>query len=164
MTTADTPPENQSNDEARPAAFPGLSDSRHMLAIAMTAPRLARRHLGLLNATVTHTHWELGDVVSDAILSDDITDAEATDLNRADLIITGHDDAGHTVHVVAEISVTIETTDVTRSDRRATILRKATGQTVRAVAIGNEAAPDAVAWAGSQQVTIMTIATPANYD
>ncbi len=142
-----------------------LSGDRFEKEVARLATRISRRQLNLVDATVTHIGWDFTTIaVSDIADLDGITDSEAEDLNRADLIITGHDDAGHTVHVVAEISVTIESTDITRSDRRAAILQKATGQTVRAVAIGNEAAPEAIALAGSRQVTILTMPTPANDD
>ena len=142
-----------------------LSGDRFEKEVIRLATRISRRQLNLADATVTHIGWDFTTIaVSDIADLDGITDSEAEDLNRADLIITGHDDAGHTVHVVAEISVTIESTDITRSDRRAAILQKATGQTVRAVAIGNEAAPEAIALAGSQQVTILTMPPPANDD
>ncbi|MCE2500657.1 MAG: hypothetical protein J4G13_07325 [Dehalococcoidia bacterium] len=142
-----------------------LSGDRFEKEVTRLATRISRRQLNLADATVTHIGWDFTTIaVSDIADLDGITDSEAEDLNRADLIITGHDDAGHTVHVVAEISGTIESTDITRSDRRAAILQKATGQTVRAVAIGNEAAPEAIALAGSQQVNILTMPTPANDD
>ena len=141
-----------------------LTGGRYEREVARLAPRYARRQLNLVNATITHTSWEPGDVVSAAVNSDDITDAEAEDLNRADLVITGGDAAGDTIHAIAEISVTVEPTDVIRSARRAVILRKATGQVVHAIAIGNDATPDAITLAKSHNTTILTVPAPAERD
>ena len=141
-----------------------LTGGRYEREVARLAPRYARRQLNLVNATITHTSWEPGNVVSAAVNSDDITDAEAEDLNRADLVITGGDTAGDTIHAIAEISVTVEPTDVIRSARRAVILRKATGQVVHAIAIGNDATPDAIALAESHNATILTVPAPAERD
>ncbi len=141
-----------------------LTGGRYEREVARLAPRYARRQLNLVNATITHTSWEPGSVVSAAVNSDDITDAEAEDLNRADLVITGGDTAGDTIHAIAEISVTVEPTDVIRSARRAVILRKATGQVVHAIAIGNDATPDAIALAESHNATILTVPAPAERD
>ena len=141
-----------------------LTGGRYEREVARLAPRYARRQLNLVNATITHTSWEPGNVVSAAVNSDDITDAEAEDLNRADLVITGGDTAGDTIHAIAEISVTVEPTDVIRSARRAVILRKATGQVVHAIAIGNDATLDAIALAESHNATILTVPAPAERD
>ena len=141
-----------------------LTGGRYEREVARLAPRYARRQLNLVDATITHTSWEPGDVVSAAVNSDDISDAEAEDLNRADLVITGGDTAGDTIHAIAEISVTVEPTDVIRSARRAVILRKATGQVVHAIAIGNDATPDAIALAKSHNATILTVPAPAERD
>ena len=141
-----------------------LTGGRYEREVARLAPRYAKRQLNLVDATITHTSWEPGEVVSAAVNSDDISDAEAEDLNRADLVITGGDTAGDTIHAVAEISVTVEPTDVIRSARRAVILRKATGQVVHAIAIGNDATPDAIALAKSHNATILTVPAPAERD
>ena len=124
---------------------------------ARLAPRTARRVLGLLNVTVQHTAWEPGTIVSDAVDSDMITNAEASDLNRIDLVMTGQDYNGDAVQVAAEISITIEPNDVTRSADRAHILHKVTGIPIIATAIGNDATPDAVTLANNRQVAILTI-------
>ena len=141
-----------------------IAGGRYETEAARLVPRHVRRYLNLVNATITHTSWEPGDVVSAAVNSDDITDAEAKDLNRADLVITGQNDAGNTVHVAGEISITIEPSDITRSASRADILRKATGQIVHATAIGTEATTDAIDAAEHQHVTILTIAAPTEED
>ena len=141
-----------------------LTGGRSEREVARLAPRYARRQLSLVDATITHTSWEPGAVVSAAVNSDDISDAEAEDLNRADLVISGGDTAGDTIHAIAEISVTVEPTDVIRSARRAVILRKATGQVVYAIAIGNDATSDAIALAKSHNATILTIPAPAERD
>ena len=124
---------------------------------ARLAPRTARRVLGLLNVTIQHTAWEPGTIVSDAVDSDMITNAEALDLNRIDLVMTGQDHYGGTVQVAAEISITIEPRDVTRSADRADILHKVTGIPIIATAIGNDATPDAITLAEHRQVAILTI-------
>ena len=147
----------------RPGAISGqmsnLVGGQYEKEAARLAPRAARRVLGLINVTIQHTAWEPGTIVSDAVDSDMITNAEALDLNRIDLVMTGQDHNGGAVQVAAEISITIEPSDVTRSADRADILHKATGIPIIATAIGNDATPDAITLAENRQVAILTITT-----
>ena len=137
-----------------------LSGGRYEKEAARLVPRHVRKQLNIINAAVTHTDWEPGPLVSNAVNSDAITDADAEDLNRIDLVITGQDGTGNTVHAAAEISITVEPSDVTRAASRATILRKATSQTVHAAVVGSVSTPEAAAVAESRNVIIVTIPAP----
>ncbi len=137
-----------------------LTGGRYEKEAGRLAQRRIRRLLNLPDAIVTHSSWSPGDVVADAVSSDDVTDAEATELNRADLVITGQNASGDTIHALAEISVTIQPYDVTRSSARAAILNKALRQTVHAVVVGGSSTPEAVAMAENGNVIIVTIPAP----
>ncbi|MDE2786290.1 MAG: hypothetical protein OXL37_06465 [Chloroflexota bacterium] len=139
-----------------------LTGARYEKEASRLAQRHVRKQLNIINAAVTHTDWEPGPLVSNAVNSDEITDAEAEDLNRIDLVITGQDGTGNTVHAAAEISITVEPSDVTRAASRADILRKVTGQTVHAAVVGSSSTPEAIAMAERCKVIILTIPAPAN--
>ena len=139
-----------------------LSGGRYEKGASRLARRRIRRLLNLTEAMITHTEWEPGTVLYDAVDSEALTESEAEDLDRVDLVITGHDEAGNIVHTAVEISVTIEPGDVTRSARRAAILRKASSQTVHAAVVGSVSTPEVVAMAESRNVIMLTIPAPAD--
>ena len=66
--------------------------------------------------------------------------------------------------MTVEMSITVESDDVLRSARRADILRKVTGQTVHAAAIGEDAANNAMAMAENRKVAVMIMPAPAERD
>ena len=139
-----------------------LAGGRYEKGASRLARRRIRRLLNLTEATITHTEWEPGAILYDAVDSEVMTESEAEDLDRVDLVITGQDEAGNIVHTAVEISVTIEPSDVTRSARRAALFRKATGQTVHAAVVGSITTPEATAMAESRNVIILTIPAPTD--
>ncbi len=142
-----------------------LTGGRYEKRAAVVFQRRARRRFGLVTASLSHTAWgDVNSILSDAANSNDISDDEFYDLNRVDMILTGQDESGDTVHVTVEMSITVESDDVLRSARRANILRKATGQIVHAAAIGEDAATNAMALAENRKVAVMIIPAPAERD
>lgn len=137
---------------------PALVGGRYKEQVSRLLPRFARSRLQLLDATVTHTDWRPGSLILGIVTdSDEITDAEAAALAQVGLTLTGRDADGNTVHAVAEISVALEPSDVTRSAMLAAILHKAIGQPVRAIVIGSEVAGDAVVTAENHGIVIITV-------
>ena len=132
--------------------------SRYEQEAARLAPRFVRRLLGFSAATVTHKAWQPGCIIDAAADSDQITDAEAKDLSRVDLVVSGNDRDGQPSHIVAEISVTVQENDVIRAAQRARILRRATGETAIAAVIGEEIEDDARQSAEREGVTYIVIA------
>ena len=135
-----------------------ISGSRYEQHAARLASRHIRRRLQFSKATVSHKAWQPGAIIDDAADSDRITDAEADQLSRVDLLIGGLDQHGQPAHVAAEISVTIQERDVTRAAQRARILRRVIGQTTVAAVIGADIADDARQSAQRQEVTYIAIA------
>ena len=135
------------------------TDARYERAMASKLQLRARRRMGLRDATVSHTEWNLDGLPDSAIDSGDITDAEYDDLCQADVTVTGHDAGGNTVHILAQISFVVEPVDITRAARRAALLRKATGQRVRAAVIGCGATPETEVAAGRYDVAVIIVAT-----
>ena len=140
-----------------------LAGGRYEKRVAVIFQRRARRRFGLVTASLSHTAWgDVNSILSDAANSNDISDDEFYDLNRVDMILTGQDESGDTVHVTVEISVAVEPSDVIRSARRADILRKVTGQTVHAAVVGSVSTPEAVAMAESSNVIVVDIPAPTD--
>ena len=135
-----------------------ISGSRYEQRAARLASRHIRRRLQFSKATVSHKAWQPGAIIDDAADSDRITDAEADQLSRVDLLISGLDQHGQPAHVAAEISVTIQERDVTRAAQRARILRRVIGQATVAAVIGADIADDARQSAQRQEVTYIAIA------
>ena len=138
---------------------PDVSGTRYDRVMALSMLRYARTRLGLSNHRIAQPDWNPGEVVIDALMSDDIADNEAFTLCRADVVVTGCDESGKVVHAMVEICDTIEPADITLSAKRAHILHKATGLPIIATTIGNDATPDAITLAEHRQVAILTIPT-----
>ena len=132
--------------------------SRYEKEAARLAPRLVRRLLGFSSATVSHQAWQPGGIIDVAADSDNITDAEAMDLGRVDLVVSGNDRDGQPSHIVAEISVTVQENDVIRAAQRARILRRATGEAASAAVIGEEIEDDARHTAEREGVAYIVVA------
>ena len=97
---------------------------------------IARRTLNIKSPKIVHSVRdrdgdELADLSDEAVENDLITAAEADDLERTDLILTGTSTDGNEVYVLAEASVTASHLDIERAHARAAILQKAVGATVQ---------------------------------
>ena len=105
------------------------------------APRLVRRHLGVRNAAVlVAINRPNGDTIAN-LLNDCadrgiITEDDADEIDRADIILSGSSPDGEDVYVVGEVSITIDDSDVDRARDRAGILQTASDTITHAAVIG----------------------------
>ena len=111
------------------------------------AVRRARTHLGVTEARVVGRAAgtepdPIAHIANIAAQGGLITEEEADELERADLVLQGIRD-GREVYVLAEISATVQTDDAERAVRRALILQKASNTETIAAAIGQAIAEDA---------------------
>ena len=126
------------------------------------APRLVRRYLGVQNAEVLvainrQNGRTITDLVNNAAMAGTITEDDADDLDRADIILQGNAPDGDGVYVVAEVSITIDETDVDRASQRARILHNASGATAHAAVIGTSISDANRERADSSRVTFITL-------
>ncbi len=111
------------------------------------AIRRARTHLGVTEARIVGRAAgtepdPIADIANTAAQGGLITEAEADELERADLVMQGTKN-GRQVYIVAEISVTVQARDAQRALDRAAILQKASNTETIAAAIGQTIAEDA---------------------
>ena len=111
------------------------------------AIRRARTHLGVTEARIVGRAAgtdpdPIADIANTAALGGLITEGEADELERADLVMQGTKN-GRQVYIVAEISVTVQARDAQRALDRAAILQKASNTETIAAAIGQAIAEDA---------------------
>ena len=111
------------------------------------AIRRARTHLGVTEARIVGRAAgaepdSIAHIANIAALGGLITEEDADELERADLVLQGAKD-GRQVYVVAEISVTVQADDTQRALERAAILQQASDTETLAVAIGQTIAEDA---------------------
>ena len=104
--------------------------------VARRSRSIARRTLNIKNPRIVHSVRdrdgdELADLSEQAEQNGLITAAEADDLERTDLILTGTSADGNEVYVLAEASVTVSHLDIERAHTRAAILQKAVGTPVQ---------------------------------
>ena len=126
------------------------------------APRLVRRYLGVQNAEVLvainrQNGRTITDLVNSAAIAGTITEDDADDLDRADIILQGNSPDGDGVYVVAEVSITIDETDVDRASQRARILHNASGATAHAAVIGTVISDANCERAHHSHVTVITL-------
>ena len=109
--------------------------------IARLSATIVRRHLNLrharlLQAITRPDNESIADLANAAAMQGGITDDDAEDLIRADLVLLDTASIPEPVYVVAEVSLTLDDHDVDRAARRARILRDASGNDARPVVIG----------------------------
>ena len=90
----------------------------------------------------------LGDAESRGIISG----RERTDLREADLVVRGRLWDGTTVHLLAEISATVDLEDVERASRRAKLLERIVGMRVIAAVAGERIRSEVRREASTQKV------------
>ncbi len=121
-----------------------LTGTRFERGVAKTISRRLSRGTGLSQIQVLHTDW--GETDTALLLSlnesNTISDDEHYDLLAADVIVAGQNVAGQLAYAVVEIGVTVNSTHVNRSARRARTLARATGEECTAIVVGSEI-PDA---------------------
>ena len=121
-----------------------LTGTRFERGVAKTISRRLSRGIGLSQIQVLHTDWGETDTALLMSLneSNTISDDEHYDLLAADVIVAGQNVAGHLAYAVVEIGVTVNSTHVNRTARRARTLARATGEECTAIVVGSEI-PDA---------------------
>ena len=118
-----------------------LTGTDYERKVAKRAPRAARRYLGLQQASVVYgitvpDDNRIADLLRRATEAGTITDEQAEELERADLILSGVFSDDELSYAVAEVSVTIDEHDVDRARGRARILQDASRALAKAAVIG----------------------------
>ena len=118
-----------------------LTGTDYERKVAKRAPRAARRYLGLRQASVVYgitvpDDNRIADLLHRATEAGTITDEQAEELERADLILSGVFSDDELSYAVAEVSVTIDEHDVDRARSRARILQDASRALAKAAVIG----------------------------
>ena len=139
-----------------------LTGSAYENRAARIAPRLLARYLRLrrsqvLQAPNANTRAHLDDMVNESVIDGAISDHQAQELERADIIVTAKDSEDQTVYVVIEASVTIDDTDIDRAHERALIMGRLTDTAVRAAVIGQNISPSNRQRADGLGVTFMPL-------
>ena len=139
-----------------------LTGSAYENRAARIAPRLLARYLRLRRAQVlqapnANTRAHLDDMVNESVIGGAISDQQAQELERADIIVTAKDNEDQTVYVIIEASVTIDDTDIDRAYERALIMGRLTGTAVRAAVIGQDISPSNRQRADGLGVTFMPL-------
>ena len=99
---------------------------------ARVAPRRLIRNLSTVGASLQYKYrghnsdWLEG-LSTDAYAEGRLAEDEAEELTRADLICNITTSEGEQAYVLAEVSITIQTEDVTRAMQRSILLQQASG-------------------------------------
>ena len=118
-----------------------LTGTYYERKVAKRAPRAARRYLGLRGVNVVYGITVPDSIAVQALLEEateslTITNEQADEVERADLILRGMTAGNEEVYAIAEVSVTIGDRDIDRARNRASILEQASGMRAQAVVIG----------------------------
>lgn len=139
-----------------------LNGSDYERKVVRRAPRLVRRHLGVRNATVLMAiNRPAGDTIAglldNGVDRGVITEDDADELDRVDVILQGSSPDGEDAYVVGEISVSIDDGDIDRASARARILRTASGTTSHAAVFGTAISDNNRERARSSDVTVVIL-------
>ena len=123
-----------------------LTGSAYENRAARMAPRLMARYLRMQQAQVlqapnTSHSADLDNMVNESVINGAITDQQAQELERADIIVMAKDNQDQTVYVVIEASVTVDDTDIDRTHERALIMGRLTSMATHAAVIGQDISP-----------------------
>ena len=137
-----------------------LNGSDYERKVVRRASRLVGRHLGVRNAAVlVAINRPDGDTIASLLNAGTdrglITEDDADELDRADIILRGSSPEGEDVYVVGEISITIDNSDVDRARTRAVILRRTSATTTYAAVIGTSISDANRERAGNNDVAII---------
>ena len=120
---------------------------------------IAGQHLGIRLIRILRGYQANQDFFNSIYAAENngiITEEQVHELERADLIFTGHRRSDQTEpYVVAELSVTIGDDDITRAQQRAAILSSAIGQTALPVVIGVQIDQERIDLADASGVTVV---------
>ena len=130
-------------------------------AIRLVVRRLMRRlgisQVEILRAITVQDKTDITNLLYQVTAAGVVSDDEADDLELADMILWGQTPDGATVHVVAEVSLTIHEADINRAFRRAAVLERATRGTTHAVVIGESSTPANLELANQKKVAFIQI-------
>ena len=129
---------------------------------ARLAGRRMRQQFGLsriemLQAITVPDKLDLTNLLDRANETGAISQEEADDMELADLALRGLEAGGREVHVVAEVSLTVQDQDVQRAARRAAIMARAAGGTVHPAVIGESISSTALEAASREQVIFIQL-------
>ena len=118
-----------------------LTGTDYERKVARRAARIVRRYLDIRNAELVYSlanleSPHLSNLLYQATEDRLISDEQANDLEDTDLILLGRNPEGEPIYIVAEVSITIDDSDVDRAARRARALQTASGVAARAAVIG----------------------------
>ena len=124
---------------------------------ARRASRLANRYLGMADMPVIYAvtmpdNNQFPEILDNAIRAGRMDENEAEELEEVDIVMRGPGG-----YVVAEVSVTLDETDVQRARERAGLLSKAVTEPVRAIVIGARALDVAYQLAADNHVAVMIL-------
>jgi chromosome segregation ATPase len=139
-----------------------LMGSDYERRAARVVLRRLKRHFNIdpseiLRSSAVPGNPDVSNLLSRVVDAGIVSEDEAEDLELADIIVRGQDPGGATVHVVAEVSITIHEEDIKRASRRAGVLESATGGTTHAVVVGESASPDSLEIAAQEKVAFFQI-------
>ena len=108
---------------------------------ARRAANAVRRYLDVRDAELVYSlanpeNSHLSNLLYQATEDRRISDEQANDLEDTDLILLGQNPEGEHIYVVAEVSITIDDSDVDRAARWARILHTVSGVPTQATVIG----------------------------
>ena len=157
----------QARMEARQGRMEGqlsnLTGTSYERKIAKRAARTVRRHLDIRNAELVYSlsnpeNPHLSNLLYQATEAHVISDEQANDLEDADLILLGRNPHGEAIYIVAEVSITVDDSDVDRAARRARALQTASGVATQAAVIGTAVSDANRERADQSGVTVITMA------
>ena len=157
----------QARMEARQDRMEGqlsnLTGTSYERKIAKRAARTVRRHLDIRNAELVYSlsnpeNPHLSNLLYQATEAHVISDEQANDLEDADLILLGRNPHGEAIYIVAEVSITVDDSDVDRAARRARALQTASGVATQAAVIGTVVSDANRQRADQSGVTVITMA------
>ena len=124
---------------------------------ARRASRLANRYLGMADMPVIYAvtmpdNNQFPEILDNAIRAGRMDENEAEELEEVDIVMRGPGG-----YVMAEVSVTLDETDVQRARERAGLLSKAVTEPVRAIVIGARALDVAYQLAADNHVAVMIL-------
>lgn len=135
----------QARMEARQDRMEGqlsnLTGTAYERKVARRAANTVRRYLDVRDAEMVYSlanpeSSHLSNLLYQAAEARLISDEQANDLEDADLILLGQSADREPIYVVAEVSITIDDSDVDRAARRSRTLQTASGIATQAAVIG----------------------------
>ena len=124
---------------------------------ARRASRRANRYLGMEDVRVIYAvtmpdNNQFPEILDNAIRAGRMNESEADELEEVDIVMRGPGG-----YVVAEVSITLDETDVQRARERAGLLSKAVAEPVRAIVIGARALDAASQLAAANHVAVIIL-------